>query len=435
MIMKERNTVFGRTLAVLIVIYAFIVTYIDGHLKNVPNIHTYVLIPISLFAVFCFVYYLRDRLRVSVWIIPVLIYGLNVSIRYIVAGTQDMLAIWGCLLILIIIAESIRLHDSFPYWIVLAFGYLQFSSMIVQMVFPSFFDDYLAVIFKNNESIVAWSHSYGFSGLSFQVEFASLSLIFSEGYCLAKLFDGSLQKKAKYVYLLQFVLFVIAIALTGKRGTFAIAVVIPLIMLIIEKRTRKIGLIIALIGLLSALAFAFILVRFESAFQGNYLLERLSRSVVSLIRGDDFSSGRLSLWRKALDVFYKFPLFGAGMHTYWYYSGTGMDPHNTYLETLSEQGIFGFILLVSLFIVCLVKTVQLKNKCNGTTAFALSFSLFIQLEQILNSFVENSMTTNIIELMMYLCAIAVLNSAAVTEREKYFTIHIGFFDRSRSQND
>jgi len=425
------NDLYGRILVACLVIYAFIVTYIEGSLRCIPNIHTYVLIPVSVFAGFCFFYYLRNGLRIFIWSIPLIVYGLYVSIRYILAGTQDRLAIWICLLILIMISESIKLHKSFPYWIVLVFGYIQLASMIIQIVLPSFFNDHIAVLFTTYDAIVAWSLGYGFTGFYFQVGFASLCLIFSEGFCLAKLFDSSIQGKKRFFYYLQLALFIIAIALTGKRGTFAIAIIIPVIMLIFNRSTRKIGVIVALAGLVLGSLSIFILYKYREAFQGHHLLERLSYSVAVLFDKGDFSSGRLFLWEQAIDVFKEHPLFGTGMHTYWYYSGTGMDPHNTYFETLCEQGIVGFGLLVTSFVICLVKTIRLKNGENKATAFALSFSLFIQLEQILDSFLENSMTTNIIELIMYLCAIAILNSVAVSEENESQSIRFGFSRRNR----
>lgn len=423
---RYSNDTYGRILAACLVIYAFIVTYIDGHLYCIPNIHSYVLIPVSAFAGFCFFYYLRNGLRISPCIIPLITYGLYVSIRYIIAGTEDMLAIWGCLLILIMISESVRLHQSFPYWIVLVFGYFQFASMIFQIVFPSFYNNHFAILFTSYEAIAAWSQSYGYSGFCFQVGFASLCLVFSVGFCLAKLFDSSIQGKKRFFYYLQLALFIIAIVLTGKRGTFAIAIIIPVIMLIFNRSTRKIGVIVVLAGLVLGSLSIFILFKYREAFQGHHLLERLSYSVAVLFDKGDFSSGRLFLWERAIDVFKEHPLFGTGMHTYWYYSGTGMDPHNTYLETLCEQGIIGFVLLASSFVVCLIKTIRLKNKGNNATAFALSFSMFIQLEQILDSFLENSMTTNIIELIMYLCAIAIVNSVAVSEESESQSICFGF---------
>ena len=425
------NDLYGRILAACLVIYAFIVTYIEGSLRCIPNIHTYVLIPVSVFAGFCFFYYLRNGLRIFIWSIPLIVYGLYVSIRYILAGTQDRLAIWICLLILIMISESIKLHKSFPYWIVLVFGYIQLSSMVIQIVSPSFFNNHIAILFTTHEAIVEWSRSYGFSGFYFQVGFASLCLIFSEGFCLAKLFDRSITGKKRFVFLLQFALFVIAIALTGKRGTFAIAIIIPILMLIINRSTRKLGIIVSLIGIALGVAAVFVLYKYNSIFQGKRLLNRLSDSVVTFFGGGDFSSERLFLWKRAIDVFKEHPLFGTGMHTYWYYSGTGMDPHNTYFEALCEQGIVGFALLVASFVLCLVKTVHLKNNENTVTSFALSFSLFIQLEQILDSILENSMTTNIIELIMYLCAIAILNSVAVSEENESQSIRLGFSRRNR----
>ena len=47
---EKTNTRFAKILAAILVIYAYIVTYIDGHLYAIPNVHTYVLLPIAAFA-------------------------------------------------------------------------------------------------------------------------------------------------------------------------------------------------------------------------------------------------------------------------------------------------------------------------------------------------------------------------------------------------
>lgn len=412
---EKKTYIFGKILAVVLVIYAFGVTYISGSLVSVPNVHTYVLVPISAFAAFCLIYYLRDGMRLTTGIIPILIYGLYVSVRYFMEGTQNMPAIWLCMIIVILISGEVELHKVFPFKLVLILGYLQFAGMLVQILFPGFYYENLAVMFVGNENIVEWSEHYGFSGFMFQVGFASLSLIFAEGYCISEAFNCYENRKKRIVFLLQAILFIIAICLTGKRGTFAIAMIIPILILIIDKRTRKAGILILVSGLLIVSISIFLLYRFNSLLEGKYLVGRLSDTVVEILNGQDFSSERFFLWSKALEIFNEHPLFGTGMHTYWFYSGTGMDPHNTYLETLSEQGIIGFTLLLVSIIWCFVSSIQLKNKDSRTVSSAVSFALFIQLEQILDSFVENSMTTNIIELIMYLFAIAILNSATVSQ--------------------
>ena len=66
---------------------------------------------------------------------------------------------------------------------------------------------------------------------------------------------------------------------------------------------------------------------------------------------DNAASSRLDFWRRAWDIFKDRPLTGGGLESFadyhrqylqppYYYSA---DPHNFYLKTLVETGIFGFV--------------------------------------------------------------------------------------------
>lgn len=60
---------------------------------------------------------------------------------------------------------------------------------------------------------------------------------------------------------------------------------------------------------------------------------------------NDFSSGRLDLWRQAPDIFSKNPIFGSGVDSYVSLSVEGVHAHNVFLSVLSELGIVGLGLL------------------------------------------------------------------------------------------
>ncbi|MBP5161949.1 MAG: hypothetical protein ILP16_03125, partial [Spirochaetales bacterium] len=96
---ENTNTIFAKVLAICMVVYAYIVTYIDGHLYAIPNVHTYVLVPVVAYAAFCFLYYLRDGLRITTSSVVFMVYGIYVVLRYVLAGIQDLMAIWGCMVI------------------------------------------------------------------------------------------------------------------------------------------------------------------------------------------------------------------------------------------------------------------------------------------------------------------------------------------------
>ncbi len=62
------------------------------------------------------------------------------------------------------------------------------------------------------------------------------------------------------------------------------------------------------------------------------------------LRGlDTGASGRIDLWRKALDIWLDNPLFGVGYEQAVFYIGFGLGAHNMILELLADLGAFGLI--------------------------------------------------------------------------------------------
>jgi O-antigen ligase len=104
--------------------------------------------------------------------------------------------------------------------------------------------------------------------------------------------------------------------------------------------------------------------------------------------------GRIELYEAALKIFYNFPVFGAGVGmTEKLLSRFGppsgypggyihLHAHNSYLEILSEMGIFGFSAFIGIFIFFIFLFLTNKNiwKHNNTEndviILALSASIF-----------------------------------------------------------
>jgi O-antigen ligase len=75
-----------------------------------------------------------------------------------------------------------------------------------------------------------------------------------------------------------------------------------------------------------------------------HIFEKAERSSIF---SSDYSSGRLEIWAKCIEVFMKNPIFGSGWNTI--YQSVGMNSHNDYLLYLTTTGLVGFFLFFFIF--------------------------------------------------------------------------------------
>ncbi len=111
--------------------------------------------------------------------------------------------------------------------------------------------------------------------------------------------------------------------------------------------------------------------------------------------------GRLEIWKSALNVFEKNPLFGAGIGDYYdamdnefkqsgfttgYYKD--FNAHNQYLEILCIAGISGFALFLAILGLMMAFAVKDRNILYG--AFIMMMLIFFSFESMLSRFAGNS---------------------------------------------
>lgn len=83
---------------------------------------------------------------------------------------------------------------------------------------------------------------------------------------------------------------------------------------------------------------------------------------------NELTSGRLALWKKAIELFREKPLFGIGWKQFVNHNTYLHNVHNTYLQWLCESGVVGFLILFPLFaamyIISLIRTMRMMRKGN-----------------------------------------------------------------------
>jgi O-antigen ligase len=137
--------------------------------------------------------------------------------------------------------------------------------------------------------------------------------------------------------------------LTGSRGGILSFVVGIIVYFILESKqiTNKILLKnIALFSILIVFIIVSINILPEITKEGlkyNIFEKAKSASIFS----SDYSSGRIEIWSKCIEVFMRNPIFGTGWNTI--YQSIGFNSHNEYLLYLTTTGIIGFFLFILIF--------------------------------------------------------------------------------------
>jgi O-antigen ligase len=143
-----------------------------------------------------------------------------------------------------------------------------------------------------------------------------------------------------------FVIGTVAILLTGSRGAM-IATLVALSVIPLTLTHMRTGVKIA--AILAVLISGFAAVKFvpKKSF------ERLSTTGEEITEGT--MTGRISIWKSGIAAIPARPFQGFGPAGWYPAAGTVgkriRSPHSTYLSILVEEGIFGFLIFLTLFIV------------------------------------------------------------------------------------
>ena len=162
----------------------------------------------------------------------------------------------------------------------------------------------------------------------------------------------------------------ILVFLTAKR-IFIILIPCAVAILLCILLKKHIGKIVICLLVMMAIM---MLLLFKTDF-GKALLIRSS--------GEGWSTGRVQINEQMMDSFWEHPLLGNGVGSTLVLLSHVQNAHNIYLQILSESGILGFFLIITAFILGIVKNMNalsyaIKNKRDDEKILA-SISLFAQI--------------------------------------------------------
>ena len=180
------------------------------------------------------------------------------------------------------------------------------------------------------------------------------------------LFFQNMSKYTKFLIPILFIIFFVAIILSGNRMPMLLFIFSVVLILIFNKQTRKF-----LIPFVLIFAFLFGLIfNFNKDVRLNFksFYGQISKMIV-IVKNNDFKNERSPDYLKQFETFYETWLMnkfiGGGIKNFRYYCHErpiivkdsrlicNMHPHNYYLEILTETGLLGFLILVSSFLLFL----------------------------------------------------------------------------------
>ncbi|WP_462323588.1 O-antigen ligase family protein [Desulfoplanes sp.] len=192
-------------------------------------------------------------------------------------------------------------------------------------------------------------------------------------------------KLSFFYYSLNIILGVYSLILTGSRGgivSFIVSFVFFLI--IIKKSNLKIEKVakvyIVLTIALTGLVLIYSIPRNITEGLENNIVSRYESSSLN-----EYSSGRIDLWKKSFNIFWENPLFGSSDS---FSDIIGSNTHNTYLEIVISRGLVGLFLFLGIFYSIIRKVFSQKKIYNDyfLISYAAGFISFVISMVFLNMF-------------------------------------------------
>ena len=229
-------------------------------------------------------------------------------------------------------------------------------SMFLEAASPDIFHRLFRFASFGDETMRALTSGGAIAGLAFEKAYAficnlGLGMIFAEYIC-----------HKSYKYIIQSLIVMVALMMTGKRTLFIIPIAVLLIYVILFSKNNK---FIKLAGVGLGITIFII---------GAYVLVPSASLIIDRIVNNegDVLSGREVFWNYAMEMFRQNPLFGKGFlsfNDYAFYRGFryygerwNYQAHNVYIQLLAETGIVGFLLMTLLIILMLFKIISVVKE-------------------------------------------------------------------------
>ncbi len=266
------------------------------------------------------------------------------------------------------------------YNLILLFSIIHLICLYIQVLMP---DVYTAVLlpllpaYRQEEIKYQMNSNFFYYGFTVQSSISAMYLSVGLIITLLKV-RLSREKSKQIIYIILSVLFLIALFFTGRRGSVAVSVFIIALMYSKSKRNviSKIFIAISLVVLVAYIGL-------DNIPGLNTILGKFE----ALLASGSLMNGRENTFAESFALFLDKPLFGYGIGQIKEALGYAWL-ENSYLLTLVEGGIFGFIALFAP-VVLSIRYILFAIRKRGYSDFAFLFAVYVQILFVLMSNIEN----------------------------------------------
>ena len=233
-------------------------------------------------------------------------------------------------------------------------------SMFLEALLPNVFFLIFGFASFGDAEMRALTSGGAIAGLAFEKAYAAFICNLGLGVIFAEFVA-----QRSYKYVIQSILVMIALMMTGKRTLFIIPIVALLIYVMLFSKNNK---FIKLAGVGLGIS-AFIIIAYTIIPEASLIIVRIINS------GGDVLSGRENFWNYAMDMFHQNPFFGRGFMSFndfvfnqgfrYYGERWNYQAHNVYIQLLGETGIIGCGVIIILIIILIIKAISLAKSTSN----------------------------------------------------------------------
>lgn len=249
---------------------------------------------------------------------------------------------------------------SFYYYLLKTFKimfWVFIFSMFLEALLPEVFHVLFGFASFGDVEMRALTTGGAIAGLAFEKAYAAFICNLGLGVIFAEFVANK-----SYKYIIQSIVVLLALMMTGKRTLFIIPIVILLIyVMLFSKNNRFIKLAGVGLGIIG-----FVIVAYATIPAASLIIDRMINS------DGDILSGRENFWNYAMEMFYRHPLIGEGFLSFndyvfnrgfrYYGDRWNYQAHNVYIQLLGETGIIGCALIVILIVLVVIKAISMAKE-------------------------------------------------------------------------
>lgn len=356
-----------------------------------------------------------------IWLIFGVILIGSISISMDIQSSIEVTALIIMGIIIKIIYENNKEGEK---WTIFFVNSLLFASgihvfaTILQLIFPNLINQInsLLLVQSNLDMNQQLYESGGYAGITGQTSINAFYISIFIGITFCRVL---LNKEYKKTNLILFVIGMLALFLTGKRGMllYVIFSIIFISFYLINKDKKNNLKYLLMLAIIILVAYIVLL----NIPEAQNILEKMQL----LEENGDVLNGRDVLWNKSMNIFKDNKILGIGIGTV--QNLIGDYSHNVYIQLLAETGIIGFSVYCVAIIISFMQTIKKMKQVlkidDRSKKEILAVSLFIQIIYICYSFSGNPLYGQMF-FVPYMIAIAIANSISIehiknNNREEY----------------